>query len=110
MGRNKGIIVYSATIEPKAGGALDARTNVAYRDDLTAAATWEDNNGNKFIYNGMTVVVNNDGDKNGIYILLDKGNYTSLSSWKFIGGQTIIEVRSTDPENPVLGQMWMLDE
>lgn len=75
MGRSKGSANLSASLEVLAGAPLDARTVVALKTDLTAAATWD------YTYIGMPVFVREEGK---LYILNGADN-TVLSNWKEVG-------------------------
>ncbi len=81
MARLKGSLDYGFNFNIGASGPVDSRMLVEYISDLTSASTWP--SASAPVYDGMQVVVKED---NNIYILTDKSNYTTLSSWKKIGG------------------------
>lgn len=82
MARQKGSAQFSGTLEPLAGGPLDARTIVPTKADLTVAANFP------YKYVGMMVSVQDEG----IAYMLIGADTTLSSNWKAIGsdvGQTI---------------------
>ena len=83
MARTKGQLNFSANIEVKKQAALDARTVVATVADLTTAATWQDDEGKVWLYDGLVVAVSSTGE---LWMLTDKAAYTSPASWKRIDG------------------------
>lgn len=87
MGRNKGTFDFSANLEGIIEGPIDAKQVVDTQADLINPVTWDDGTGTYWIYNGMMVAVGNDPALvlNGIYILLDKDNFTDLENWLNVG-------------------------
>ena len=83
MARTKGQLNFSANIEVKKQAALDARTVVATVADLTTAATWQDDEGKVWLYDGLVVAVSSTGE---LWMLTDADNYTQTASWKRIDG------------------------
>lgn len=82
MARVQGTFNFSANFETLTAGPLDARAVVQYVSDLTSSGVLP------YPYNGMPVVVVSEAalsGKNGLYILLDKDNYTNISSWEKVG-------------------------
>ena len=82
MARQKGSAQFSGTLEPLAGGPLDARTIVPTKADLTVAANFP------YKYVGMIVSVQDEG----IAYMLIGADTTLSTNWKAIGsdvGQTI---------------------
>lgn len=79
MGRVKGNFITSNNYEIKKAAPFDARTLVKKRSDLIDLSSWNITG----VYEGMTVVVSSDPDisNNGLYMLTDVNNITSLSSW-----------------------------
>lgn len=84
MSRNKGTFNFSANFEPTLKEPLDSRQKVGTYADLTTAATWQDANGNIWLYDGIIVSVSNDSDtaKNGIYRLITASGYSNIANWK----------------------------
>lgn len=78
MARYKGTFVAPSNYEPLVGGPFDARELVETKADLIAAKTWQQPNGDLWIYEGMKVVVK---DEHAIYILLNPISYFLESSW-----------------------------
>lgn len=78
MARYKGTFSVAANYEPLVGGPFDARELVNTKADLIAAKTWQQPNGDLWIYEGMKVVVK---DEHAIYILLNPISYFLESSW-----------------------------
>lgn len=78
MARYKGTFTAVANYEPLVGGPFDARELVNTKADLIAAKTWQQPNGDLWIYEGMKVVVK---DEHAIYILLNPISYFLESSW-----------------------------
>lgn len=78
MARYKGTFSVAANYEPLVGGPFDARELVNTKADLIASTTWQQPNGDLWIYEGMKVVVK---DEHAIYILLNPISYFLESSW-----------------------------
>lgn len=93
MGRKKGTFVVPANYEPQKAAPFDARTVVESKQDLVLAATWADANGDIWIYTGLRVSVTTDvnSSNNGLYLLIDKDNYTSFDSWKKLADETDLQ-------------------
>jgi hypothetical protein len=91
MGRSKGNFNFAANLEVLAKAPLDAKQKVDLYSDLTDPATWEDNDGNAWLTNGLIVAVGNDPvtSNNGIYYLADADNYTLPGSWVKSGAGSI---------------------
>lgn len=82
MARERGTFNFSASLEPKKQGALDARLVVQTYAELTKTETWADSDSKVWLYDGMIVsVVADTTDVNGVYMLSNKDNYTQTSSW-----------------------------
>lgn len=82
MARNRGTFNFSASLEPKKDSALDARLVVNTYAELILPETWQDEAGSVWLYDGMIVsIVADTEDKNGVYMLKDKTQYTSASNW-----------------------------
>lgn len=78
MARYKGTFSVAANYEPLVGGPFDARELVNTKADLIAPTTWQQPNGDLWVYEGMKVVVK---DEHAIYILLNPISYFLESSW-----------------------------
>lgn len=78
MARYKGTFTVAANYEPLVGGPFDARELVDTKADLIAAKTWQQPNGDLWIYEGMKVIVK---DEHAIYVLLNPISYFLESSW-----------------------------
>ena len=83
MARNKGTFNFSANLEPKVQAPLDARTVVDTVAELTQTATWQDTNGDVWLFDGLVVSIAKTGE---LYMLTNKSAYTSVASWKRIDG------------------------
>ena len=83
MARERGTFKLPVNIEPLIKAPWDARGHVDYYEDLFAIETWQDDDGNVWLYKGMPVDVLNDEDtKNGRYVLLDPDNWNQSTGWK----------------------------
>lgn len=93
MARNKGTFNFSANLEPKVQAPLDARTVVDTVAELTQTATWQDTNGDVWLFDGLVVSIAKTGE---LYMLTNKADYTSAESWKRIDtlGQAVESVTS----------------
>lgn len=78
MGRYKGTFSVAANYEPLVGGPFDARTLVDYKADLTSASTWQQHNGDLWVYEGMKVVVK---EEHAEYMLINPVSYFLDASW-----------------------------
>lgn len=90
--RPAGVAAFAVNFEPGGQSPLDARSLVPTKADLIAAATYSAKN----YYNGMLVVVADDGGKPALYILKDTTKITQAdySGWQRVdvGGQSVIEI------------------
>lgn len=91
--RPAGVAAFAVNFEPGGQAPLDARQLVPNKTDLIAAATYSGKN----TYNGMLVVVGNNGDgKPALYVLKDMTKITSAdySGWLRldVGAQTLIQI------------------
>ena len=82
MARTRGQLNFSANIEVKKEAPLDARQEMIAYDELIQVATWQDENGAAYLYNGLVVPVTG-GE---LWMLINKEAYTSAASWKRIDG------------------------
>ena len=78
MARQKGSFELAGTLEIMADSAVDARTIVANKADLTAAASYD------YKYVGMIVSVQSEGKA---YMLIGY-DHTDPANWKEVGGDT----------------------
>ena len=83
MARTKGTFNFSANLEPKVQAPLDARTVIDTAAELTQEATWQDTNGDVWLFDGLVVSIAKTGE---LYMLTNKAAYTSPASWKRIDG------------------------
>lgn len=99
MARERGTFNFSASLEIKKEGALDARQIVNTKAELIQASTWLDDDNKIWLYNGLLVCVVADTDiNNGVYFLKDKDNYTTESNWikvAAISGSTPAELEQS---------------
>lgn len=65
--------------EVKKKAPIDRRNLVNSVDELYVSDTWTSNDGESYIYNGLTVSVADTGD---VYTLINSNDPTSQSSWK----------------------------
>lgn len=91
--RPAGVAAFAVNFEPGGQAPLDARQLVPNKTDLIAAATYSGKN----TYNGMLVVVGNNGDgKPALYVLKDMTKITQAdySGWLRldVGAQTLIQI------------------
>ena len=91
--RPAGVAAFAVNFEPGGQAPLDARQLVPNKTDLIAAATYSGKN----TYNGMLVVVGNNGDgKPALYVLKDMTKITSAdySGWLRldVGAQTLLQI------------------
>lgn len=85
MAREKGTFNFSANLEVKKQGPLDARQTMITYAELTQAATWQDENSKMYLFNGLIVPVTNGSEKQ-VYMLIDADNYNQTASWQRIDG------------------------
>lgn len=87
MARIKGQANYASNFEVLKQAPLDSRTVVSDAGDLTKIATWQDADGNVWLYDGLIVVVPNADNANApeVYVLKDKDNYGRPDAWLKLG-------------------------
>ena len=78
MARYRGTFTVAANYEPLTASPFDARELVGTKADLLAASTWQDENGDLWIYEGMKVIVQ---DEHALYILCNPISYFLEASW-----------------------------
>lgn len=102
MAREKGTFNFSANLEVKKQGPLDARQTMITYAELTQAATWQDENGKMYLFDGLTVPVTNGSEKQ-YYMLINAAQYNQTASWKRIdagaadSGVKFIDLSSLSP-------------
>lgn len=95
MARIKGQANYASNFEVLKQAPLDSRTVVSEFNDLLHSSTWQDADGNVWLYNGLIVTVTEPGDAGvGTYVLIDKDNYDYEYAWKKIGDATDLEKKA----------------
>jgi hypothetical protein len=87
MARIKGQANYASNFEVLKQAPLDSRTVVSDSGDLIKAATWQDADGNVWLYDGLIVVVPNTNNPSApeVYVLKDKDNYGRPDTWLKLG-------------------------
>lgn len=87
MARIKGQANYASNFEVLKQAPLDSRTVVSDSGDLTKIATWQDADGNVWLYDGLIVVVPNTNNPSApeVYVLKDKDNYGRTDAWLKLG-------------------------
>lgn len=97
MARARGTFNFSASLEVKKQGALDSRLVVQTYAELVLASTWADDDNKIWLYDGMIVsVVADTSDKNGVYMLTNKDEYATASSWVRIDAASVAQVEVED--------------
>lgn len=84
MARIKGQANYASNFEVLKQAPLDSRTVASEYSDLIKQTTWQDTDGNVWLYNGLTVTVPRE-NKASVYVLVNKGKYTEAASWVELG-------------------------
>ena len=94
MARIKGQANYASNFEVLKQAPLDSRTVVSDSGDLTKIATWQDADGNVWLYDGLIVVVPNTNNPSApeVYVLKDKDNYGRRDAWLKLGADNASEV------------------
>lgn len=85
MARERGTFNFSASLEVKKQAPLDARQTYITYKELTQQATWVDNDGKVWLFKGLVVPVNYNG-QHALFMLTNPDNYTSISSWIRVDG------------------------
>jgi len=80
MARERGTFNFSASLEVKKQAPLDARQTYITYEELTQQATWVDTDGKVWLFKGLIVPVNYNG-QNALFMLINPDAYTSTSSW-----------------------------
>lgn len=85
MGRERGTFNFSASLEVKKQAPLDARQTYITYEELTQRSTWVDTDGKVWLFKGLIVPVNYNG-QNALFMLINPAAYTSTSSWVRVDG------------------------
>lgn len=85
MARERGTFNFSASLEVKKQAPLDARQTYITYEELTQQSTWVDSDGKVWLFKGLVVPVNYNG-QNALFMLINPDAYTSTSSWVRIDG------------------------
>lgn len=85
MARERGTFNFSASLEVKKQAPLDARQTYITYEELTQQSTWVDSDGKVWLFKGLVVPVNYNG-QNALFMLINPDTYTSISSWIRIDG------------------------
>lgn len=87
MARIKGQVNYASNFEVLKQAPLDSRTVVSDSGDLTKKTTWQDADGNVWLYDGLIVTVLNTNNPSApeVYVLKDKDNYGRPEAWLKLG-------------------------
>ena len=85
MARERGIFNFSASLEVKKQAPLDARQTYINYSELIQEATWKDSDGKVWLFKGLVVPVNYNGE-HALFMLTNPDNYTSSSSWIRVDG------------------------
>lgn len=85
MARERGTFNFSASLEVKKQAPLDARQTYITYEELTQQSTWVDSDGKVWLFKGLVVPVNYNG-QNALFMLTNPDNYTSISSWIRVDG------------------------
>lgn len=80
MARERGTFNFSASLEIKKQAPLDARQTYITYEELTQQSTWVDTDGKVWLFKGLIVPVNYNG-QNALFMLINPDAYTSTSSW-----------------------------
>lgn len=85
MARERGTFNFSASLEVKKQAPLDARQTYITYEELTQQSTWVDTDGKVWLFKGLIVPVNYNG-QNALFMLINPYAYTSTSSWVRVDG------------------------
>lgn len=85
MARERGTFNFSASLEVKKQAPLDARQTYITYEELTQQSTWVDTDGKVWLFKGLIVPVNYNG-QNALFMLINPRAYTSTSSWVRVDG------------------------
>lgn len=85
MARERGTFNFSASLEVKKQAPLDARQTYIDYKELIQEATWKDSDNKVWLFKGLTVPVNYNGE-HALFMLTNPDNYTSSLSWIRVDG------------------------
>ena len=85
MARERGTFNFSANLEVKKQAPIDARQTYITYEELTQQSTWVDTDGKVWLFKGLVVPVNYNG-QNALFMLINPNAYTSTSSWVRVDG------------------------
>lgn len=85
MARERGVFDFSASLEVKKQAPLDARQTYITYEELTQRSTWVDSDRKVWLFKGLIVPVNYNG-QNALFMLINPDAYTSTSSWVRVDG------------------------
>lgn len=85
MARERGTFNFSASLEVKKQAPLDARQTYITYEELTQQSTWVDSDGKVWLFKGLIVPVNYNG-QNALFMLINPDAYISASSWVRVDG------------------------
>lgn len=85
MARERGTFNFSASLEVKKQAPLDARQTYINYSELIQETTWKDSDNKVWLFKGLTVPVNYNGE-HALFMLTNPDNYTSTSSWIRVDG------------------------
>ena len=85
MARERGTFNFSASLEVKKQAPIDARQTYITYEELTQQSTWVDTDGKVWLFKGLIVPVNYNG-QNALFMLINPDAYTSTSSWARVDG------------------------
>ena len=88
MARERGTFNFSASLEVKKQAPIDARQTYITYEELTQQSTWVDTDGKVWLFKGLVVPVNYNG-QNALFMLINPYAYTSTSSWVRVDGAGI---------------------
>lgn len=92
MARERGTFNFSASLEVKKQAPIDARQTYITYEELTQQSTWVDTDGKVWLFKGLIVPVNYNG-QNALFMLINPDAYTSTSSW--------VRVDAGEAESPI---------
>lgn len=85
MARERGTFNFSASLETKKQAPLDARQAYISYQELTQESTWVDYDGKVWLFKGLVVPVDYNG-QNALFMLINPKAYKSTSSWIRVDG------------------------
>lgn len=85
MARERGTFNFSASLEVKKQAPIDARQTYITYEELTQQSTWVDTDDKVWLFKGLVVPVNYNG-QNALFMLINPDAYTSTSSWVRVDG------------------------